>query len=234
MLRLLLGLALMPTSAVALYEAARALGHLAAGTREAAPFIGGAAACLLARVFLDFEESFLGVFMKQAYVLGHELSHAAAAWSSGGSVYGMKVGKDGGHVDLSHTSAFVALAPYCVPIYTLAVVAGYRIVLWLRPELRHPGVYFFLMGLALAFHLVFTFDSIWQHKQPDLQAAGGTVFSLSIIGLANALSVLLLMKTLFPGAVSLAASGAAVKESTARLWRPAVVQARAAFKGARR
>lgn len=218
MIALIIGLALMPTSGIALWAAAQALSALAAGSRAAAPFIGGAVFCLLARVFLDFEESFLGATIRRLYVLGHELSHALAAWSMGGKVYGFKIGKDGGHVDLSHSNPLIALAPYCLPIYTVALVGSYRILLWLRPDLDHPSAYFFLMGLSLAFHLIFTFDCLWDQKQPDLAAGGGVVFSLSIIGIANAAVVLLLMKTLFPRAVSLAASLSVVKHGTISFW----------------
>ncbi|MDE2039496.1 MAG: hypothetical protein KGO96_01765 [Elusimicrobia bacterium] len=156
---------------------------------------------------------------RRAYVLGHELTHALAGVAIGAKVLDVKVGESAGHVDLSHSNAFVALAPYCLPIYTLAVVAGYRILLWLRPGSGGRTVFLMLMGATLAFHLIKTFDAIWDSRQPDLPAAGGVVFSLSWILLANSLIVLLLAKALFPSAVELERCAALVAGWTAGFWR---------------
>jgi hypothetical protein len=150
------------------------------------------------------------------YVLGHELTHALAAWTSGGKVFAIHVEEKGGHVDLSHSSAFVALAPYCVPFHALLVVAGYRVLLWLKPEAQAEALFLLLMGGALAFHALMTWETLTQVKQPDLDAAGGSVFSFALIGLANGLMVLLLLKTLFPESVAL---GDAVKGSALGAWR---------------
>ena len=57
------------------------------------------------------------------YVLGHELTHALWTWLFGGKVKKMKVSSSGGHVVISKTNFFIALAPYFFPLYAVIVVA---------------------------------------------------------------------------------------------------------------
>lgn len=212
MLRLLLGVLLLPLSGSLAWAAAKALAGVASGPAAASPFLGGMAltgvAWLLGRHVLD-PVGPLGWCMRMArwaYVAGHELTHALAAWSSGGKVYAIHVEEKGGHVDLSESSAFVALAPYCVPFHALLVVAGYRLLTWVRPEASAESLFLALMGAALAFHGLMTWETLTQVRQPDLTAAGGSVFSWALIAAANGLVVLVLLKALFPESVALAAS----------------------------
>jgi hypothetical protein len=220
-LRLLVGVLLLPLSASLFWAAAKALAGVAMGASAAAPFVAGlglmTVAWLLGRHVIEPEGRF-GWGMRTArwmYVLGHELTHAMAAWTSGGKVFAIHVEEKGGHVDLSHSSTFVALAPYCVPFHALAVVAGYRLVLWLNPAAQAESLFLLLMGCALAFHALMTWETLTQVKQPDVEAAGGTVFSLALIGMANGLVVLLLLKALFPESVALAPS---MKAAGLRAW----------------
>ena len=210
MIRLLIGLALLPTSALTLWSSARARGAVAARASSAAPFTAGFALPPLLWVlrscgaFGEGEFSRRGAALSRlAYVFGHELTHAAAAWGFGARVTGLKVAEDGGHVDLSRTNAVIALAPYCAPVYTMLVVLGYRLLLWLKPGAGGRAVFLALMGATLSFHLLKTSESIWNARQPDLAAAGGLVFSLAWIVLCNGLVLLLLLKGLFPAAVPL-------------------------------
>lgn len=219
--RLLIGLLLLPLSGSLFWAAAKALAGVAMGASAAAPFVAGlglmTVAWILGRHVID-PAGPLGWGMRTArwmYVLGHELTHALAAWTSGGKVFAIHVEEKGGHVDLSHSSAFVALAPYCVPFHSLAVVAIYRIVLWMKPEAQAEALFLLLMGCALAFHALMTWETLTQVKQPDLKDAGGSVFSFSLIIMANGLVVLLLLKTLFPESVAL---GPAVKGAGLGAW----------------
>ncbi len=221
MARLLVGIALLPLSAALFWAAAKALAGVALGASAAAPFTAGlglvAAAWILGRHVIDPAGRY-GWAPRTArwmYVLGHELTHALAAWTSGGKVFAIHVEEKGGHVDLSHSSAFVALAPYCVPFHALIVVAGYRVLLWLKPEAQAETVFLLLMGGALAFHAFMTWETLTQVKQPDLDAAGGTIFSFALIGAANGLVVLLLLKALFPESV---AFGSAAKAAGLGAW----------------
>lgn len=225
MARLLIGLVLLPSSALTLFAAGRALAYLAARAPSAFPFLAGlllaAAAWMLERYCLASDAgpaAWFGALARRTYVLGHELTHALAAWSFGGKVLGFNVGDSGGHVDLSHSNAFICLAPYCVPIYTLGVILGYRVLLWFRPGFGGSFGFLAVVGLTLAFHGFKTFEALWDSKQPDLRQAGGVVFSVSWIGLANGLVVLLLIKALFPEGVSLGRELRQVAERSAGFW----------------
>jgi len=207
-LRFAAGLALAPAAAAALVAAARALGSLAGDRSGARWFVAGAAAYPLlhaATTGLGFDG-----LRRALYVLAHELTHAIAAWMSGYRVHRLRVAADGGHVDASHVNAFVALAPYIVPLYALGVVAGYRAWLWHAGTHAGPAgypVFLAALGASLSFHWLYTFNALWSVEQPDLAMAGGLVFSLSIIGLGNGLVLLAALKCLFPKLVSLSAAG---------------------------
>lgn len=226
MTRLLVGAALLPSSVLALWAAVQAVGGLTKSPNGAAwPFLGGigltAAVWVFGRYGLVEDAgpvAWLSALSRRSYVLGHELTHALAAWMSGAKVLGISVGERGGHVDLSHSNAFIALAPYCIPLYTILVVAGYRALLYYRPGAGSRPVFLALMGLSLGFHLVKTFETITDRSQPDLPAAGGVLFSLALIALANGLIVLLLVKALFPAAVDLGLSLRGVALSTKAFW----------------
>jgi len=220
-LRLLVGILLLPLSAALFWAAAKTLAGVALGASAAAPFVAGmglmAVSWVLGRHVIDP----IGPFgwgtraARWLYVLGHELTHALAAWTSGGKVFAIHVEEKGGHVDLSRSSAFVALAPYCVPFHALLVVAGYRALLWLKPEAQAEALFLLLMGGALAFHALMTWETLTRVRQPDLDDAGGRVFSFALIVLANGLVVLLLLKVLFLESVEL---GAALKTAGLRAW----------------
>ncbi|MBI3287977.1 MAG: hypothetical protein HYZ74_00485 [Elusimicrobia bacterium] len=225
MVRLLIAIALLPLSGSLFWVAAKTLAGVAVGSSTAAPFAAGMgivfAAWAIGRYLLIDPVGPAGWIARAArwsYVLGHELTHAMAAWATGGSVYAISVGEKGGHVDLSHSSTFVALAPYCIPIYALAVAVGYRVLLWLRPEAGGEALFLLLMGSAVGAHLLFTWDSLTQVRQPDLDAAGGAAFSWALIAIANALMIMILLKTLFPEAVPLLARLREAAALVARFW----------------
>lgn len=222
MIRLAFGLALAPTSLLALYAGARALAAVCVRAPSAAPFAAGFALSLAFWLFSRYlVEGGAGAWLTAAasrvYVFGHELTHALAAWSVGGKVHDFHVGEDGGHVDTSESSAFVALAPYCVPIYTVGVVAGWRAMLHFHPS-APDSAFLVLAGLTIAFHVFKTFECLWDQRQPDLAAAGGAVFSLAWIGLFNGLILLVLVKALFPRAVDFSAHVQQVLYWTSAFW----------------
>lgn len=119
----------------------------------------------------------------RAYVFGHELTHATATWISGGQVKGFKASAKKGAVVTNKVTGFIALAPYMIPVYAVLVALVYGAVGLFR-DMR-PGIHGFLFGLgaSLAFHLVFTVESLKQ-KQPDLEVLG-PLLSLGIIFCAN-------------------------------------------------
>ena len=136
------------------------------------------------------------------YVFGHEVTHALWVKLFGGKVADrFHVSLEGGHVLTDRVNTWIVLSPYFFPIYSVLSVTLYG-VLSLSAHLidqLHQGsdlangvasfrwVLFLLLGLTLAFHLVFTFLLITK-GQPDLHY-GGTFFSLMVIYLINLLII---------------------------------------------
>jgi len=123
------------------------------------------------------------------YVFGHELTHALWTWLFGGEVKKMKVSAKGGHVVISKTNFFIALAPYFFPLYVALVVGVFALgnLIW-----NWSGylVWFHLcVGAAYAFHLTLTWH-VLQTRQTDITSQG-YLFSGVVIFLGN-IAVLLL------------------------------------------
>ncbi|MDD5657398.1 MAG: hypothetical protein PHF00_09120 [Elusimicrobia bacterium] len=217
MIRLVVGLALLPTAVLTAAAAVRMLAALA-WQRHAWPFAVGAL-CGLGLWLLGVAAPRRGWTQaaRFVYVLGHELTHALAAWALGGRVHALKVGAEGGHVDLSRGGVFVCLAPYCLPLYALLVIAGFRLLLWVRPH-AELGAFLFLLGLTLSGHWLMTAECLWGRRQPDLACAGGRLFSLAVIGLSNGFVLMFLAKAFFPRSVGLWASLSQVARLSAGFW----------------
>ena len=225
MIRFIFGVALLPTAALTLFAAVRTLAGLALNAPSSWPLTFGVLAALSFWFFAAAQErrgrGFGTSLLRSTrwfYVLGHELTHALAAWGLGAEVHGMEVGSEGGHVDLSRSGVFISLAPYCMPIYTLFVVAVYGALRKFSPGWANFNVFLGLIGMTLAGHLLMTAQSLWQRSQPDLQAAGGALFSLSLIALANGLFMILLAKALFPHFVALADHLRRIVTLSAAFW----------------
>lgn len=136
------------------------------------------------------------------YVFGHEVTHALWVKLFGGTVANrFHVSLEGGHVLTDRVNTWIILSPYFFPIYSVLAATLYG-VLALSARLIdriHEGshltagvdslrwVLFLVLGLTLAFHLVFTFLLITK-GQPDLHY-GGTFFSLTVIYLINLLII---------------------------------------------
>src|ERR1700733_1453965 len=166
-MRRLLGLILWPTAAGALGAAVWTLTRLAVQPRLAVTFLAGFFGYAVLHFF------YFRLRSAKVYVLGHEMTHALAAWMSGARVLGFSVGSKGGHVNVSHSNTWIALAPYMVPLYAISVLAAYRLLLWWAPHPvfsthnAHQG-FLFAMGVALSFHFVETIEALWVRHQPDL------------------------------------------------------------------
>ena len=132
----------------------------------------------------------------KAYVFGHELMHAAAAWISGGQVKGFKVGSKKGSVTTNKVTAFVALAPYLVPVYAILWAIGFGAASLFWKTSSWAWLFFFGLGVWLTFHLVFTV-TVLKQKQSDLEVAGPLV-ALDLILLGNITLVLGAMSLVVP------------------------------------
>lgn len=157
----------------------------------------------------------------RAYVFGHELTHATAAWVSGGEVKGFKAGAKKGSVAVNKITSFIALAPYLLPVYAILLTIAYGVagLFW---DMR-PWVYGFLFGLGicLAFHMVFTVEALKQ-KQSDLEIAGPWI-SLALIFWANLTLVLGVMSLIVPEVKFLSYLGDGLRE-TGELYRRIFIQ----------
>ncbi len=150
------------------------------------------------------------------YVFGHELTHALTGVLSGAKVHSFKAKSTGGEVRLSKSNAFIALSPYVVPLYALAIILVYAITRhWWNPPQLVPA-FQFVLGLTMSFHISLTISAIHKH-QPDLKVLG---FFLSgvLICLGNVLMLALLGISLFVKTPSLTAYGKAVGADTLVAW----------------
>jgi hypothetical protein len=176
---------------VLLWPAAGALGWSLAADLWGLPWadsrllaLAGGAAAYAALHFFFRKPLFL-------YVMGHELTHALAAWVQGGEADHLHVSTKGGAVKVTRSNALVSLAPYFFPLYTFGVVLLYFVV-----DRRFlPGV-FFLLGFTLAFHLALTAFSLREH-QSDL-AEVGWFFAFPLIAGVNCLVVAFVLGLCIP------------------------------------
>jgi len=204
-LKFLAGLALFPTAIALLWEAVKSFKDVLLHWQATAWFVGGGVIYAL----LHWQ----GWKFVRVYVLAHELVHALAGILSGYKVKGLpKIGKDGGEVLLDGSNAFVALAPYCVPLYALLMPALYQILLLKWPQMSaHRDMFILGIGFFLAFHVLHTVDTLYQTKQSDIAMAGGAVFSYSMITAANGVLLLAAFRLLYPDLVN-------VHEALMRTW----------------
>ena len=124
----------------------------------------------------------------QIYVFGHELTHALWALIMGGRVGKMKVGKEGGHVEVSKSNFIITLAPYFFPFYTFIVIAIYAITgIWTDTQ-PYLDWWIGAIGFTWAFHITFTIHMLSQATQPDIQEHG-IIFSYTVIYFINILLI---------------------------------------------
>ena len=123
----------------------------------------------------------------RTYVLAHEMTHALWAILMGGRVGKMKVGKEGGHVELSKTNFVITLAPYFFPFYTVLVIAAYYLASLAADMEPYRAWWLGGVGLTWSFHVTFTINMLSQ-RQPDVQEHG-RVFSYAVIYIMNVLVI---------------------------------------------
>ncbi len=193
-LKPIIGIALAPAAAAAVWSTAAVLAPALGRFNVTFPLLCGVAVSLL---------FYWGGKGGRLYITAHELTHALAAVFSGVRVRKISVKKNSGYVLLDSTNAFISLAPYFIPLYTLAVAAAY----WLTGRFWNPaGLRPWFLGAAgftLTFHLLHTAGILSGPVQNDLRKAGGPVFSIPLLLLLNCLGLAAALKLLFPGLLSL-------------------------------
>lgn len=151
------------------------------------------------------------------YVFGHELTHALSGILSGAKIHSFKTSSKGGEVHLSKSNLFVALSPYIVPLYALAVIALYALVrIWYQ---NPPLIYSFqtLLGASLAFHWSMTYSAIHK-KQPDLKIIGMFLSSVLIM-IGNTLILGLFCVSLFKKTPTLKTYSLRIAQESFHAWR---------------
>jgi hypothetical protein len=129
------------------------------------------------------------------YVAGHELMHAVATVFSGGKVKGIKVSGKEGSVRSTTPNFLVMLAPYLIPGYTVFIALLYFLLSFVADVTRFSGLYIFLVGFTLMFHLAYTAQSI-KERQSDLMKTG-YLFSISFIYIFNLVIIFCIISFLF-------------------------------------
>jgi hypothetical protein len=181
------GLLLLPLTLAAVYRTPSALLSLQNEAESLALLFAGAVLYILIEAL--FERPM------RTYVFGHELSHALASIAMGGQVKSFKVSKSGGSVRLTKSNFLVALAPYCLPIYTVFLLLCYAPARKFYPSEALDMALLVGVGATLTFHGSLTLYAIRQ-DQPDLKQTG-TFFSLVFIVFMNCLILAGLSKILF-------------------------------------
>ena len=204
LLKLLIALLLLPTAALTFAETVRILFAVLGHLQAAVSFIAGAV--VYAGVHYGYYD------FSRPYVFAHEMTHALAALLCGCRIKDVSVGQDSGYVKMDRCNAFVVLAPYFVPAYTLAAAFVYAMANLFVDLTPYRQVFLF-------FHVTQTFKTLFEADQPDLKLAGGKIFSVVMITLANLVVLALVLKALFPEAVSLAEAGKNVLAGTVNIWR---------------
>lgn len=151
------------------------------------------------------------------YVFGHELTHAISGFLSGARIYSFKASAAGGEVKLSKSNAFIALAPYVVPIYTAFIIAVYAVTRHWWLNIWGERGFQFLLGLSLAFHLSMTFSAV-HGRQSDLKILGFFLSGVLII-LGNTLILSALCISLFQKTPTFPQFTKSVVNETWSIWR---------------
>ncbi len=211
LLKLLIALLLLPTAVLTFAETVRILLGVLGQLSLALSFLLGILIyCGIHYGYYNFS---------RPYVFAHEMTHALAALLCGCRIKDVSVGKDSGYVKMDRCNMWVVLAPYFVPAYVLAAAFVYCTVDLFVDLKPYRQVFLFVIGFFTAFHFVQTFKTLFEAEQPDLKLAGGKVFSVVMITLANLVVLALVLKALFPEAVSLGTAGKNVLAGTVNVWR---------------
>lgn len=182
----LIGIPLLFVDAVLLY----ALSHRLAerfSALQAGMVAGGAIAYMMFHFLVRKPE--------RLYVWGHEFTHLLVAKLFLRRVHGFHItSRTGGKVVIDRTNVAIDLAPYALPLYSLAAIGP---AMAFRGQYDHAREIYLATGaFLLTMHLVFSLEGFLQ-GQPDLRRSG-RLFSGGVV----ALSLILLLPILLAPASS--------------------------------
>lgn len=201
MLKTTLGIALVPAALAGVWATFTTLSPVLAKVGVTFPLLAGAMAFTLLHAAPLFFQSRRGSG-RSFYVAAHELTHALAAVFSGVRVRKISVRSRSGYVILDSTNAFISLAPYFIPLYTLLAAAAYWLISRLFAAAPLRPWFLGAAGFTLCFHLIHTADILSGPVQSDLKKAGGAVFALPLVLLLNCLGLATALKLMFPELLS--------------------------------
>ena len=210
-IKLVVAVLLMPTVVLLVLQAGGAFINVVKDFQVAVGLLAGAALyCVI---------HFGGYKFERLYVWGHEFTHAIMAILCGFRVHSINVQKDSGNVKMDRCNALVILAPYFIPLYAVCVGLIYVGMDLFTDATPYRAAFVFAVGFFMAFHFVQTFQTLWETDQPDLQMAGGRIFSWVVIVLCNAAVLILVLKCLFPLKLNLAEMGRTIMTGTGHFWK---------------
>lgn len=223
-LKFLLAVALFPSAALCAVAAVKGFYSILAAIHNTLFFCAGVAVYMAVHMLLGGAG--------RVYIFAHELAHALAGLMCGFKIKKFAAGARDGYVTMDGTNAFVALAPYCVPVYAIFCALGFYAAS-LKWDMSPYGSWFVgALGFLLCFHIVNTIEILWAAKQSDLRQAGGVFFSCAVITAANGIVMLAAFKLLYPEMISFRDSGVFVAQNTACFWRWTGLHAAALCRGA--
>lgn len=118
-----------------------------------------------------------------AYVLGHELTHAAVATLFMGKVKRFRATSDGGYIETNRYNFLIALAPYLWPFYSVPVLALWSLSLLVPGLVNYREFFLVALGFTWMFHLSFT---VWMLPKGQTDFHGpGLLFSFTLIYTVN-------------------------------------------------
>ncbi len=211
LVKLFIALLLLPTAVLTFAETVRILLAVLGQVSAAISFIMGVLIyCAIHYGYYDFS---------RPYVFAHEMTHALAALLCGCRIKDVSVGQKSGYVKMDRCNTLVVLAPYFVPGYVIVVAFVYMIADLFVDVTPYRQVFLFVIGFFTAFHFIQTFKTLFEADQPDLKLAGGKIFSVVMIMLANLVVLALVLKALFPETVWLVQAGKNILLGTINIWR---------------
>ncbi len=141
------------------------------------------------------------------YVVGHELTHALWTWAFGGRVTSFKATSSGGHVVVSKSNAFIVLAPYFFPLYSVAWAGAFLLAAWAFGWHGHGFWLRLGIGVTYAFHVTLT-AHVLRHRQPDIDGEGW-LFSAVVVWLLHVVLLLVALPAVTGGMAPMDALGRA-------------------------
>jgi len=107
----------------------------------------------------------------KSYILEHELSHIVFALLSGIRIRTVSVKSSNAYVRTDRINIFIALAPYSLPLYTVILVALFRLITHFTASTVLAAPFYLLFGTTLSFHFLATIHYV-QLEQPDMRRYG--------------------------------------------------------------